>query len=336
MALDKKKMRSIAGNMEDSFRRGYENLTEAELFTEAEYFPEQAEPLAQIGYSYWRSSLRIFWKNKVAMFFLVLIIATLAFTIIQPSLPGQRDPNKIHNDETGMQIRNAAPNDEFIFGTNAIGQDLWSRIWSGARTSLLIGFTVAFVEAFIGVIIGVMWGYLRKLDFFFTELYNIFDNVPQTLVLILISYVLHPSMTTLIFALCLTGWLTTARYIRNLVIIIRDRDYNLASRCLGTPARKIILHNLLPYLVSIITMRMAMAIPYAISSEVFVTYIGLGLPLETPSLGNLIVTGIPMMMNPALRYQLILPIVVLSVITISFYVIGNSFADASDPKNHVM
>jgi oligopeptide transport system permease protein len=316
--------------------RGYEALTESEQFEQAEYMPELTEPLSFVSYSYWRSSLRIFTKNKTGMFFLGLITLTLLFTFIQPYLPNQKDPTFIHNDAGGMQIRNQLPDSEFIFGTNAIGQDLWSRTWSGTRTSLFIGFVVALVEAAIGVIMGVLWGYLRRLDFIFTELYNVFDNIPSTLILILISYVMHPSLETIIFALCLTGWLTTARYIRNQVIIIRDRDYNLASRCLGTPVYLIILRNLLPYLVSIITMRMAMAIPGAISSEVFVTYIGLGLPLAIPSLGNLIVSGIDKMMEPTLRYQLIFPTVVLCVVTISFYIIGNAFADASDPKNHAM
>jgi oligopeptide transport system permease protein len=319
-----------------SASRGYEALSEDELFTEAPYRPDETESLSYIGYSYWKSSLRIFAKNKTNMFFVILILGTLLFTFIQPLLPNQKDPVKIHNDESGIQIRNAPPGDGFIFGTNSIGQDLWSRTWSGTRTSLFIGFTVAGVEAAAGVLIGVLWGYIRRLDFLFTELYNIFDNVPQTLILILISYVLHPSLKTIIIALCLTGWLTTARYVRNQVMIIRDRDYNLASRCLGTPARRIILHNLLPYLVSIITMRMAMAIPFAISNEVFVTYIGLGLPLTLPSLGNLIVSGIDKMMEPNLRYQLIFPTVVLSIVTVSFYVIGNALADASDPKNHVV
>jgi oligopeptide transport system permease protein len=310
-------------------------LSDEELFTRAEYRPEELEPISHAGYSYMRSSLRIYFKNKTAMIFLCLIAVTLLFTFIQPYLPNQKDPVRIYNDASGIQIRNRLPDGEFIFGTNAIGQDLWSRTWSGTRTSLFIGFTVACVEALIGVLVGVLWGYARKLDFFFTELYNIFDNVPQTLILILISYIMHPSLKTIIFALCLTGWLTTALYVRNQVIIIRDRDYNLASRCLGTPARWIILRNLLPFLISIITMRMAMAIPYAISNEVFVTYIGLGLPLNISSLGNLIVSGIDKMMDPSLRYQLIFPTVVLSVVTVSFYIIGNAFADASDPKNHV-
>ena len=93
--------------------------------------------------------------------------------------------------------------------------------------------------------------------------------------------------------------------------------------------------NLLPYLVSIITMRMALAIPAAISNEVFITYIGLGVPLETPTLGTLVEAGRKVMSSASLRYQLFFPVVVLAVITISFYVVGNAFADAADPKNHV-
>ena len=155
------------------------------------------------------------------------------------------------------------------------------------------------------------------------------------MLLILISYVLKPGVSTIIFALCLTGWLSMARFIRNQIIIVRDRDYNLASRCLGVSTGRIIFKNLLPYLVSVITMRMALAIPSAIGNEVFVTYIGIGLPLDTPSLGNLINTGRSLMTMAPLRYQLYFPVIVLAVITISFYIIGNAFADAADPKNHV-
>ncbi len=331
-----KKHQKAADNISNAAGRRYAQLTEEEQFSFAEYRPEEAEKTAYTGYSYWRSTLRIFSKNKIGMFFLFLIIAVLLFTFIQPLLPHQKDPIKIYNDESGMQIINESPGEEFIFGTNSIGQDLWSRTWAATRTSLFIGFSVAVINAMMGVLIGVLWGYVKKLDFFFTELYNIFDNVPQTLILILVSYVMRPSVQTIIFALSLTGWLMTARFIRNQVMVIRDRDYNLASRCLGTPTRRVVIKNLLPYLVSIITLRMAMAIPTAISEEVFVTYIGLGLPLNIPSLGNLITSGISLMLQPNLRYQLIFPTIVLATVTISFYVVGNTFADASDPKNHVV
>lgn len=310
-------------------------LSDEELFSFAGFDAGAAERGGYSNYSYWGATVRAFLQNRTAVFFLCLMALVLAFTFIQPYLPNQRDPLLVHNNDWGLPLNNIPPGEEFWFGTNAIGQDLWARIWAGTRTSLFIGFSVAVVEAVVGILVGMLWGYVRKLDFFFTELYNVLDNIPQTLLLILISYVLKPGVSTIIFALSLTGWLGMARFIRNQIIIIRDRDYNLASRCLGVSTGRIVRKNLLPYLVSVITMRMALAIPSAIGNEVFVTYIGIGLPVDTPSLGNLIQTGRGLMTVSSLRYQLFFPVIVLAVITISFYIIGNSFADAADPKNHV-
>lgn len=324
---------SIAESMKQSMEQA-EPMSDEEAFSFAEFDASNAERGGYSGYSYWGSTLRAFSQNKIAMFFLVVMVVMLLFTFIQPYLPNQKDPLLIHNDEWGLPLNNVPPGEEFWMGTNSIGQDLWARIWAGTRTSLFIGFTVALVEAVVGILVGVLWGYVRRLDFFFTELYNVLDNIPQTLLLILISYVLRPGVSTIIFALSLTGWLGMARFIRNQIIIIRDRDYNLASRCLGIPTWRIIVKNLLPYLVSVITMRMALAVPSAIGNEVFVTYIGIGLPVDTPSLGNLIQTGRSLMTVASLRYQLYFPVLVLVIITVSFYIIGNAFADAADPKNH--
>ncbi len=222
----------------------------------------------------------------------------------------------------------------FLFGTNNAGQDLWAMVWSGTRTSLMIGMVVSMLQAAIGILIGVLWGYVRSLDRLLTEVYNVIDNIPTTIVLILISYIMRPGVSTLIFAMSITGWVGMARFVRNQIVIIRDRDYNLASRCLGTGTFRIITRNLLPYLVSVITLRMALSIPGAIGSEVFITYIGLGLPVSIPSLGNLINVGRKLLATSA-SYQLVFPTLVLSIITISFYIIGNAFADAADPKNHL-
>lgn len=306
------------------------------LFDYADYDASAGEKRGYSNYSYWRSTWQVFLRSRVAAFLLILILVLITFTVIQPYLPNQKSPIKIYTDsKTGIQLRNHIPSSEFWFGTNSIGQDLWARIWSGTRTSLFIGVMVGLWEAVFGILIGALWGYVRKLDLIITNIYNVIDNIPTTIILVLLAYIMRPSLFTLIFAMCATGWLGMARFVRNQIVIIRDREYNLASRCLGTPTSRIITKNLLPYLVSVIMLRMALAIPSAIGSEVFLTYIGLGLPLDTPSLGNLINEGRVIMMVPSLRYQLIFPAVVLSLITISFYVLGNTFADAADPRNHV-
>ena len=306
------------------------------LFEIAQYDEEASERVAYSDYSYWRSTLRVFLRDRTALIALIVVSLLLSFTIIQPYLPGQKDPNYIHiNPDTGMQLRNVQPGRDFIFGSNAIGQDLWARIWRGTRTSMLIGIAVASIRIIIGIIVGALWGYVRSLDRLMTEIYNVLANIPTTIVMTLFAYMLRPSLRTMIIAMTVLGWLPMARFIRNQVVIIRDREYNLASRCLGTPTSRIIVKNILPYLVSVIMLQFALAIPAVIGAEVFLSYIGLGLPLHIPSLGNLVNQGRQLMMIPSLRYQLIYPSAILSVITISFYVMGNSFSDAADPRTHV-
>ncbi|HPS14404.1 MAG TPA: ABC transporter permease [Spirochaetales bacterium] len=306
------------------------------LFAFAEFDENAAERIGYSNYSYWRSTFQVFKKNKVALVATWILAVLLAFTFVQPLLPGQKSPTKINIDPaTQMQMRNRAPDAEYWFGTNSIGQDLWARIWSGTRTSLLIGIIVGIIEMVVGIIYGALWGYVRRLDHALTEVYNVLNNIPTTIILLLMAYILRPGFRTMIIAMCVTGWLGLARFVRNQIVIIRDREYNLASRCLGTSTWRIITHNLLPYLVSVIMLQMALSIPSTIGWEVFLTYIGLGLPVNIPSLGNLVNEGRLIMMSPELRYQLIFPTIVLSIITISFYLLGNAFADASDPRNHV-
>lgn len=306
------------------------------LFAFADFDPDAGERIGYSNYSYWRSTLGMFLRNRTALFLLILLGSLLAFTFLQPLLPGQRSPTAINIDPaTGRQFRNLLPSSLYWFGTNSIGQDLWSRIWSGTRTSLLIGILVGIVEMLLGIAFGAIWGYVRKADRVFTEIYNVLNNIPTTIVLMLLAYIMRPGFTTLVIAMCAAGWHGVARFVRNQIVIIRDREYNLASRCLGTPTRRIIMRNLLPYLVSVIMLQTALSIPGTIGWEVFLTYIGLGLPVSVPSLGNLVNEGRLIMMAPELRYQLIFPTIIVSIITISFYVLGNAFSDASDPRNHV-
>ena len=312
------------------------DMNDPQLFEFATFDAEASERGGYSNYSYWRSTFQVFLKNRAALFLLLVLGTLLAFTFIQPLLPGQKDPLHIHIDPaTNIQFRNLKPSAEFWFGTNSIGQDLWSRIWSGTRTSLLIGILVGIAEMVIGIAYGALWGYARRLDRALTEIYNVLNNIPTTIILMLLAYIMKPSFKTMVIAMCATGWIGLARFVRNQIVIIRDREYNLASRCLGTPANRIVTRNILPYLVSVIMLKTALSIPGTIGWEVFLTYIGLGLPINIPSLGNLVNEGRLIMMAPELRYQLIFPTIIVSIITISFYILGNAFSDASDPRNHV-
>ena len=319
---------------DDLSRDEVERLT-ADDFQVVGSTDSESENTGYSGYSYWRCTLEVFWKNRLARVMLLALAALVVFTLIQPYLPGQRPPAQIYDFDDGSVMRNVAPNGEFWFGTNSVGQDLWSRIWAGTRMSLLLALIVAVSDCLIGITVGVLWGYVRKLDAVLTEAYNIIDNIPRTIILILVSYIMKPGLLTMVVSMCVVGWLGMARFIRNQIVMIRDRDYNLASRCLGTRTGKIILRNLLPYLVSVIMLQTALAIPSVISDEVFLTYCGLGMPKAIASLGNLVEDGRKVMMSPSLRYQLIFPALVVSFITITFYLVGSAFADASDPRNHV-
>ncbi len=308
-----------------------------EMFDRAQFNEKEAENIGYSNYSYWKSTFRTFLKSKTSRFLLLIMIVFVAFSFLYPFvvelLPNYENsylnPNYAATDSATW---NLPPSSEHLFGTDSIGRDMWSRTWYGTRTSLLLGLVIAIIDVTLGTIAGALWGYVRKLDRFMTELYNIATNIPQTVYLVLFTYIMRPSFWTIVFAMCITGWLSIARFIRNKVVSIRESEYNIASQCLGTPLSRIITKNIIPHLVSIIIMQIALTIPYSIGSEVFLSYINLGLPLDIVSLGNLVSVGKNNF--EVYPFQLIFPTVILSFITVSFYIVGNRFADASDPRNH--
>jgi oligopeptide transport system permease protein len=297
-------------------------------FNFVDFQPDLAEKQGYSNYSYWKSTVRTFLKNKISVILLVLIVIFTISSFLYP-LTSSTDPNGVSLTTSDWNQRPSASN---IFGTDGLGRDIWARTWYGTRTSILLAFTIAFFDVGIGVIAGALWGYVKKTDRIMTELYNVITNIPATVYLILLSYIMKPGFWTIIIALSTRGWITIARFIRNKVISLRENEYNIASRCLGTPLHRILGKNIIPFLVSIIIMQTALTIPYSIGAEVFLGFIGLGLPLDTVSLGNMVNQGRSnFMLYP---YQLTWPTVILAFITISFYMVGNKFADASDPKNH--
>lgn len=300
-----------------------------EMFENLNYDERTSEEGGYSNYSYWRSTIRTFFKSKLSTFLVVLIVVLVVFSFCYP-LFSKVDPNQITLD---MDLWNTKSSSKHWFGTDGLGRDIWARTWYGTKNSLLLAMVIALVEVGVGSIVGAFWGYVRKMDAIMIELYNIITNIPSTVYLILLSYIMKPSFTTIVIALASRGWISEAKFMRNKILTLRESEYNIASQCLGTPTTRIVMKNIIPHLISLIIMETALTIPYSIGSEVFLGFIGLGLPLDTVTLGNMVNQGRAyFMLYP---YQMLYPTAVLCVITISFYIVGNKFADASDPKNHL-
>ena len=299
------------------------------LFYVVDYSPEEAERIGYSTYSDWGSVFKSFLKNKAAVFFLILFLALTIFSFIALAI-GKYDYQTLVTDST---LAFQKPNSEYWFGTDNLGRDYWCQVWYATQVSIRLALIVAVGESIVGVIFGLVWGYVRSLDRLFTEIYNLFDSVPYIIYMTLIALMVGQSFTIMAVSMVAIGWLPMARRVRNMVFMYRDREYNLASRCLGTPLWRVLTKNILPYLVSVIILRMAQSIPATINPESTLSYLGLGLGIDTPSLGLLLAKVRGFFLD--YPYLLIFPASIVSIISIAFYIMGNAFSDASDPRNHV-
>jgi oligopeptide transport system permease protein len=302
---------------------------EDELFHFVPYSAEKAESIGYSNYSYWGSVFRNFLKKKVTVVLAIVFLILFVFTFVALAI-AKYDVNNLRSDSALSFI---SPNSEYWFGTDNLGRDYWCQVWYASRISIELAAVVALGEMIIGVTIGLLWGYVRSLDRFFTELYNLINNVPYIIYLTLISLIVGQSFWIMACSMICFGWLTMARNVRNLCMMYRDREYNLASRCLGTPLFRILTKNILPYLVSVIILRLALSIPNTIAMESTLSYLGLGLGIDTPSLGLLLRNARTYFLD--YPYLLVFPAVIVSIITVTFYLVGNAFSDAADPRNHV-
>ncbi len=304
-------------------------LNEKQLFSFVEYQAEAAEETGYSEYSYWKSVWQNFLKKKAAVFMSCVFILLFAFTFVAGPI-GNYKYDEIVPDQSQIFIQ---PNSQYWFGTDNLGRDYWCQVWYATQTSIKLSIIVAVGEIALGVMIGLVWGYVQKLDRFFTELYSILVNVPTIIYMTLVALMIGQSFKILVGTLILFGWMGSARLVRNLVLMYRDREYNLASRCLGTPMSRVLMRNILPYLTSVLILRLALSIPGAIGYETTLSYLGLGLGVDTPSLGILLRNARNYFLD--FPYLLLFPAIIVSLITITFYLVGNAFSDACDPRNHV-
>ena len=304
-------------------------VNQDELFRVVEYSADAAERIGYSNYSYWRSVWQNFLKKKSAVFMAIVFLVLVVFTFIALAI-GKYQYTELMSDREKTFL---GPCAEYWFGTDNLGRDYWCQVWYAAQVSIKLALVVAVGEAIVGVAIGCLWGYVRWLDRPLTELYNVINNIPTVIYMTLVALIVGQGFGIMATAMIAIGWLVMARNVRNLVLMYRDREYNLASRCLGTPVWRVLVKNIFPYLISVIILRLALSIPGTIALESTLSYLGLGLGAATPSLGLLLRNARNFFLD--YPYLLIEPAVIVSLITVTFYLVGNAVSDAADPRHHV-
>ena len=313
-------------------------LSDEELFSHVDINDLDSEKITAPRYSYWHSVFRVFFKKKINIIVLALLGVIVLMSYLYPLFV---DFDKYGNilDSTTKHLSPAKAMSQlgagihWILGTGASGQSTFDAIWYGSRISISLAFVCAAINMTVGVIVGAIWGFSKKFDLFMIEIYNIVANVPYILVISVLVMLFPPSFWEMVLAFTITGWVTIAYFIRTQVIIIRDREYNLASKCLGTSTPKIALKNILPFMTSVIVTLLATEIPSYIGMEVFLAYIGLG--LSDRSLGRLIYESQNAMVTPGWEFEFWSPVVIAAIISVVLYVVGQNIGDASDPRTHM-
>lgn len=300
-----------------------------------------SEKIVAPRYSYWKSVFRVFFRKKINIFLIAAFVLILLVAFIMPNF-WQYDPNENVTNAATFNLspakalkyfNNGSFSLKWCLGTGALGNSIFYGIVASSQTSLLLAIICAAINMSIGIVIGAVWGYSKKLDAVMLVIYNIIANVPYILLISVLVYVIGSGFWSFIFALTVTGWLGIAYFFRTQVMVIRDREYSLASRCLGTPVNRVISKNILPFLTSVIVTLLATELPSYINMEVFLSYIGVGLSATVPSLGRMIQQGQTAFMT--FPHAFWPPVAVASAITIILYLLGQNLADASDPRTHM-
>ena len=318
------------------------NMSEAELFAPVDHDEFESERITAPRYSYWKSVFRVFFKKKINTVVLLILAVLIAFSYLYPVIINYDvnvDPYINLMDSTAKHLKPADAMAKFgtdlkwILGSGGAGESTFDAIWYGSSISISLALVCAAINMFLGVAIGAVWGFSKKIDIFMTEVYNVIANVPYVLLISVIVLVMSASFWSMVFALTVTGWVAIAYFIRTQVIIIRDREYNLASKCLGTPITRIATKNILPFMTSVIVTLVATEIPSYISYEVFLSFIGMG--LKDMSLGKLIQAAQSAMVTPGWEIEFWSPVAVASIIAVVLYIVGQNLGDASDPRTHM-
>ncbi len=219
---------------------------------------------------------------------------------------------------------------DFWMGTDYLGRDAWTRLWRGARVSLIIAVISVLANICIGLVYGAVAGYYGgKIDMILMRIADVINSFPQVIIATMLILLFGRGITAIILALVIRGWVGTAKLIRGQFLRFKEREYVLAARTLGVGDGLLIFRHIMPNSIGPIITRAMIEVPSAIFAESFLAFIGLGLQAPEPSIGVLLSDAQTVLLT--YPYQMVFPAVLISVLMISFNLLGNGLRDAIDP-----
>jgi oligopeptide transport system permease protein len=297
-----------------------------EVFEKLQRDEVRVDEVGRKSLTAWQDIKQRLLSNKLAMFGFWIIVAMIALATITPFVwPYDHFTNDLVN-------KNLAPNATHWFGTDDLGRDMFERVWMGARVSLFVGVIAALIDLVIGIIYGGIMGYFGgKVDEVMNRFSEILAAIPYLLVVILLLVVMEPSLTTIIVAMSITGWINMAWIVRGQIMQLKNQEYALASKSLGAGAMRIIFRHLVPNAMGPILVTLTLTIPNAIFTEAFLSFLGLGVQSPVASWGTMIDDGVGGIMSGDI-WRLFFPAFFLSLTIFAFNVFGDGLRDAFDPK----
>ena len=222
-------------------------------------------------------------------------------------------------------------NPEYPLGSDMLGRDIMARLMFGTRVSLFVALVATLVNMTIGIVYGGISGYVGGMtDIIMMRIVDIISTIPLTLYVILLMVFLDSGLLSIVVALSSVYWVTMAQVVRGQVFAMKDQEFVLAAKTIGSSARTILLRHALPNMMGPILVTATMLIPSAIFMEAFLSFIGLGIAPPMASLGTMCNDSIQTLKSAP--YQLFLPSLVICIIMFSFNYVGDGLRDALDPK----
>ena len=286
-----------------------------------------ADQIVRPSVRYWPEVFKRLMRNRMANLCLILIGIIVLLAIFAPIF------SNYEFDATSLRDRNLKPSWEHPFGTDSTGRDMWTRVWVGARVSLVIGFLGALAPFILGTVIGAISGWCGGwVDMVIMRICDILMCIPSMIYLILILMVMGGNVQSMVIAMAISGWMGSARGFRGRILQFKNREFTLAAKAQGAKAGRIIFRHILPNILGNIAVGLSSSIPGAIFMEASMSYIGLGVTPPMTSLGQLSTDGIDFFLIASKFHLFLYPSLVISVMIFAFFMFGNCIRDALDPR----